>query len=212
MDFNQVVLWAGGPVVAYLIGSIPFGLILARIFAATDLRRIGSGNIGATNARRAGGWGLGIATLACDMLKGAVPVYLAVLLMAGKGRTMVEVYACIAALAAFLGHLYPVYLRFKTGGKGVATAAGCFAVLSPPSLAVAFIFFLAVAVVLNRVSAASLAAAVVLPMGAVWAEPSWIPVGCAMIMSAIIILRHRDNIFRLASGTEPVIWRKKRKK
>ncbi len=209
INSNPVSLWADGLVFAYLLGAIPFGLILSRIFASKDLRQIGSGNIGATNAWRAGGWGLGIATLACDILKGAVPVYLAGLLMAEKGDTAAQGYAALTALAAFSGHLFPVYLGFKTGGKGVATAAGCFAVLSPFGLAVAFMVFLAAAVGLKRVSAGSLAAAVALPMGTVWAEPSWIPVGCAMIMSAVIILRHHDNISRILAGIEPKIWGKR---
>ena len=101
---------------AYLIGSIPFGLIFAKLFKSVDLRRIGSGNIGATNARRAGGWGLGLATLAGDALKGAIPVFIAAAVF-WKSEFQ-DIWVVLTALSAFFGHLFPVYLKFKTGAKG----------------------------------------------------------------------------------------------
>ena len=197
---------------AYLAGSIPSGLVLVKIFKSVDLRQIGSGNIGATNARRAGGWALGLATLACDVLKGAGPVYLTGFIMADAGGGTREIWGALVAIIAFSGHLFPLYLKFKTGGKGVATAAGGIGVLSPVGLVTALAAFILVAGVSNRVSAGSLAAAVMLPAGVFLADRSLILTGCALIISLLIIIRHKDNIKRLISGTEPTIWGGKKNK
>ncbi|MDO9264156.1 MAG: glycerol-3-phosphate 1-O-acyltransferase PlsY [Desulfosalsimonadaceae bacterium] len=194
---------------AYLLGSIPFGLVLAKVFKSVDLRKIGSGNIGATNARRAGGWGLGIATLACDALKGVIPVAIAGMMNAGTDALTGEIWMAATAVCAVAGHLFPVYLKFKTGGKGVATAAGCFAVISPLALSLSLAVFFLVARISNRVSAGSIAAAASLPPGVLWATRSFVMAGCALIISGAIIVRHRDNIKRLRKGSEPPIWGKK---
>ncbi len=190
---------------AYLLGSIPFGLVFAKIFTSQDLRKIGSGNIGATNAKRAGGWGLGLATLACDVLKGAIPVLIALAISSGNENELKEVGMALTAISTFCGHLFPVYLKFKTGGKGVATAAGCFAVISPIALTISIAAFLITAVISNRVSAGSLAAATMLPISVLWLNPSPATFGCALIISLAIIFRHKDNIKRLFDGTEPTI-------
>jgi len=194
---------------AYFLGSIPFGLVLAKTFKSVDLRKIGSGNIGATNARRAGGWGLGVATLACDVLKGAIPVGVAGLQNSGNQDFNGEIWLAATAICAVSGHLFPVYLKFKTGGKGVATAAGCFAVISPPALIASLLVFLAAVGLSRRVSAGSLAAAASLPFGVFWTTHSVILAGCALIISGAIIFRHRENIKRLRDGTEPPMWGEK---
>lgn len=187
---------------AYLLGSVPWGLVLAQIFASVDLRRIGSGNIGATNARRAGGWRLGIATLLADGLKGAVPVCVALVIFPHNSR-FGQAAIVLTALAAFFGHLFPIYLKFKTGGKGVATAAGCFVVLSPVALLIALAVFAAVTAITRRVSAGSLASAVTLPIAVFsFGYPS-MTTACALIVAVSIIIRHRENIRRLKAGTEP---------
>jgi glycerol-3-phosphate acyltransferase PlsY len=190
---------------AYLIGSIPFGLVFTKIFTSQDLRKIGSGNIGATNAKRAGGWSLGLATLACDVLKGTIPVLIASAVSSGNANGLKEVWVALTALSAFCGHLFPVYLKFKTGGKGVATAGGCFAVISPIALAISIAAFLIAAVISNRVSAGSLAAATTLPISVFWLNPSPATFGCTLLISIAIIFRHKDNIKRLIAGTEPTI-------
>jgi glycerol-3-phosphate acyltransferase PlsY len=192
---------------AYLLGSVPFGLVFARLFTKQDLRRIGSGNIGATNALRAGGWRLGLATLAGDVSKGAIPVFLALFLHPGNEPGGPDLWMALAATCAFFGHLFPVYLRFSTGGKGVATAAGCFAIMSPVAIVISLGAFLAVAGVSRRVSAGSLAAAALLPVAVFWVNGSLILSGCALVISMMIIFRHRDNILRLLAGTEPKIGR-----
>jgi acyl phosphate:glycerol-3-phosphate acyltransferase len=190
---------------AYLLGSIPFGLILVKLFKSTDIRQTGSGNIGATNVRRAAGWGLGIVTLVCDALKGAIPVYIAGHL-AGASIACNDIWISLTALAAFCGHLFPVYLKFKTGGKGVATAAGCFAILSWPALAIALLVFIMATGLSKRVSLGSLCAAAVLPLGVMWAQRSIVFTGCALIISALVLYRHQENIQRLMAGTEPPLW------
>lgn len=187
---------------AYLLGAVPFGLILVKTLKGTDLRQIGSGNIGATNARRAGGWPLGLATLCLDVLKGALPVYLAGAIFSAAA---VPLAMGLTALGACCGHLFPIYLKFKTGGKGVATAAGCFAVISPVSLSIAFAVFMLLAVLSKRVSIGSMAAAVSLPIAVMLVENAWLITGSAAVIALLIILRHKDNIQRLQAGTEPTI-------
>jgi len=194
------------PVFAYLLGSIPWGIVLTRLFTSVDIRHEGSGNIGATNVLRIAGPTLGVLTLVGDMLKGAIPVWLVVVLAAPNGLWG-EIYISLVALAAFSGHLYPVYMRFEKGGKGVATAAGCFAVISPMAFVVLILVFIMSVCWLNRVAVASLVAAAVLPV-AVWkATESGILTGCAVVTAILIYFRHIDNIKRLLNGTEPVIWK-----
>jgi glycerol-3-phosphate acyltransferase PlsY len=140
------------------------------------------------------------------MLKGAIPVWIAVVL-ATPNSLWGEIYISLVALSAFSGHLYPVYMRFEKGGKGVATAAGCFAVISPMAFMVLILVFIMFVCWLNRVAVASLVAAAVLPV-AVWkATGSGILTGCAVVTAILIYFRHIDNIKRLLNGTEPVIWK-----
>lgn len=204
MDIFQIIK-LGLPVVgAYLLGSVPFGLIIAKKFASVDIRAEGSGNIGATNVRRVAGTAPGFLTFACDFLKGAIPVYIAALLTENKG-SCAELYLSVTAIAAFWGHLYPVFLKFKGGGKGVATAGGCFLVISPLSFLAAIILFSLVVYFYRRVSAGSLAASAILPFAA-WASTSSVYyIFCAVIITAFIFFRHRENIKRLLSGIEPEI-------
>jgi glycerol-3-phosphate acyltransferase PlsY len=193
------------PVFAYALGSIPWGIVLTRLFTSVDIRREGSGNIGATNVGRIAGPTLGVLTLIGDMLKGAIPVWIAGVLTT-PNSLWGEIYIAVVSLAAFSGHLYPVYMRFKKGGKGVATAAGCFAVISPVAFVVVTLVFILFVCWLNMVAVASLAAAAVLPV-AVWQSTgSGVLTGCAVITAILIYFRHKDNIKRLLKGTEPKIW------
>ena len=194
------------PVFAYMLGSIPCGIVLTRLFTSVDIRREGSGNIGATNVGRIAGPTLGVLTLIGDMLKGAIPVWIAGVLTT-PNSLWGEVYISVVSLAAFSGHLYPVYMRFKKGGKGVATAAGCFAVISPAAFVVATLVFILFVCWLNIVAVASLAAAAILPV-AIWQlTGSGVLTGCAVVTAIIIYFRHKDNIKRLFKGTEPKIWK-----
>ena len=196
------IITAGLTLFAYLLGSISWGLILTRLYSSADITKEGSGNIGATNVSRVAGPALGLLTLAGDFLKGAVPVYLAVML-AGHQQSTADIVPSIVGLAAFGGHLFPVYSGFKSGGKGVATAAGCFAVLSAPACLGALAVFVVVVVASRRVSAGSLAAALTLPIAAWIFKNSWEIAACAAVMAVFIFIRHTDNIKRLLSGTEP---------
>lgn len=194
------------PIFSYLLGSIPWGIIFTRLFTPINIREVGSGNIGATNVARMAGPGLGVLTLSGDILKGAFPVWLAVS-MATPNEVWGDLYTALVAFAAFMGHLYPVYMKFKNGGKGVATAAGCFGVISPIALVILILVFILFVCWSNRVSLASLAAAAVLPV-AIWkATGSKVMLGCAVVTTIFIYFRHVDNIKRLISGKEPAIWK-----
>ena len=172
-------------IISYLLGSIPFGYLLVRIFRGQDVRQTGSGNIGATNVARTGSKGLAIATLLLDALKGYVAVVLPFWLASHfalrvpdtttAAMQLLDPHAgyCLAALAALfaiLGHMFPVWLRFK-GGKGVATALGAFTALAPRAILVALVVFVVVVALTRYVSLGSILAAVVFPFAAWWLNP-----------------------------------------
>jgi len=207
----KLIFLIGLPILAYLLGSVPWGLVLTRMFTTVDIRRQGSGNIGATNVRRLAGTPLGLLTLAGDLLKGAAPVYLAAN-VTGLDPIQQAFFVSVAALAAFAGHLFPLYLKLKGGGKGVATAAGCFLVISPMSVLAALIAFLLVLGWSGRVSAGSLSAATVLPAAVWWRLGSPVYCGCAALMAVMIVLRHWENIRRLLNGSEPAVNGKKKRR
>jgi glycerol-3-phosphate acyltransferase PlsY len=181
-------------VFAYLLGSIPVGVILGRI-KGVDPRKTGSGNIGATNVMRAAGKKLGVVTLILDAAKGFLPVVLATVLG-------VHVYViALVGLAAFLGHVFPVFLRFK-GGKGVATALGVYLAVSPVTILGAFVVFVIVAAIWRYVSLASMIGAMAVPIGLYLIGAPGAFVIMAVLITLVVILRHKDNITRLAKGTE----------
>ncbi len=181
---------------AYLIGAIPTGLLLTRLVGGGDIRNSGSGNIGATNVYRTVGRKLGALTLVGDALKGALPVLLAINLLGYDA-----LHAGAVAVAAFLGHCFPVYLGFK-GGKGVATALGVYLVLSPLAVLGAFLLFVGLVWKTRYISVGSISAAAAIPV-LVWFTTGSLPLLLAtLIISSIVILRHRTNIQRLFAGTE----------
>ncbi len=182
-------------VVAYLLGSIPTGYLMAA-WRGIDVRAAGSGNIGATNVARVVGKCQGILTLIADVAKGLIPVFAALQLGAAPAA------AGLVGTAAFLGHLYPVFLKFH-GGKGVATALGVFIGLAPLVTLVLIVIFAAVALTSRIVSLSSMAAALAAPV-ALWFFSYPPPViGLSALIAAMIILRHRGNLRRLLAGTEP---------
>ena len=191
-----LILWA---VIGYLLGSIPFGIVITRALGLGDLRKIGSGNIGATNVLRTGNKPAALATLLLDSGKGAIAVLLARAL-AGQDA------ALIAGAAAFLGHLYPVWLGFR-GGKGVATFLGTLLALAWPVGLAACGTWLVTAIV-TRIS--SLSALVAAASVAIWmwvfGQPQMIALG--IILAALIFWRHSANIQRILAGTEPKIGKK----
>ncbi len=204
MDSFEIIKFAGLVIGAYLLGSVPFGLILTKRFTSINIRTEGSGNIGATNVRRLAGTKLGLLTLAGDLLKGVLPVSLAGVITS-RETPFIELYISVVAVAVFFGHLYPVFLKFQGGGKGVATAAGCFFVISTWAFLAAITAFIIVTYSYRRVSAGSLTASAVLPFAVWFTAHSINYTSCAVIMSMFIFFRHRENIRRLISGTEPAI-------
>jgi glycerol-3-phosphate acyltransferase PlsY len=189
--------------VAYLLGSIPFGLILVRVVRGEDVRQTGSGNIGATNVARSGGAALGITTLVLDALKGYLAVAIAEMMSRRSGRDF-EFAAAIAALCAILGHVFPIWLKFR-GGKGVATAVGAFVGLAPRAVLVVFAVFLVIVLIFRYVSLGSVIASALFPVLVFFLyRGRSSPAGLAVMLSAslLIILKHKANIRRLLNGTE----------
>ncbi len=191
---------------SYLLGSIPFGYILVRVFQGIDVRSIGSGNIGATNVARTGGKGLAIATLVLDIIKGWLPVFL-VLTVPGihaSGPAQLHTLATFAALVAVLGHMFPVWLGFK-GGKGVATGLGAFLAIAPKAALIAVALFLAIVVFTRYVSLGSILGAATFPAALWWLERKEFPapaLAMCVAVALLVILRHHQNIGRLLAGTE----------
>ena len=196
---------------SYLLGSIPFGYLLVRIFRGEDVRQTGSGNIGATNVARTGSKTLAIATLLLDALKG----YLAVAHvffwsihhpgnLPGLGLHSVYILAALAGFCAIVGHMFPVWLRFK-GGKGVATAVGSFLAIAPLAIVVVLAVFVAIVAVTRYVSLGSIVGAAAFPFAAWWLNPQTRSAYVMILISAsslLIIIRHKDNIRRLLAGNE----------
>jgi glycerol-3-phosphate acyltransferase PlsY len=202
LHIHSLIAGIGLTAFAYLMGSIPWGVVLTRSFTSVDVRRQGSGNIGATNVSRLAGLIWGLLTFAGDVLKGALPVYLASI-FAWRSPLINGYLPAVVALAAFFGHLYPVYMKFKDGGKGVATCAGCFVVLDPWACLAALLAFIVLIFIGRRVSIGSLAAALVLPIAVGFSVHSIPLAAAAVTMAVFIFIRHTDNIKRLIAGTEP---------
>jgi len=195
-------------VVAYLLGSIPFGLILMRVFRKQDIRQQGSGNIGATNVVRSGGKGLGAATFLLDALKGFLAAVFAVALARHQNmppfQAQMQNLVAIAAIAAILGHVFPIWLGFK-GGKGVATGFGVFLAIAPLSALVALLAFIAVLATTRYVSLASVVSALVFPLAALLRphEPlTPLMIAAVIVLPLVIVAKHHANIRRLLNGTE----------
>jgi glycerol-3-phosphate acyltransferase PlsY len=197
---------------AYLLGSIPTGYLLVRLFRKEDIRQTGSGNIGATNVLRSGGKGLGAATFLLDMLKGCSAVWLGALLGGLLlPHSPVRDAEALAALVAVLGHIFPVWLGFR-GGKGVATGFGVFLAATPLAALAAISVFFLVLLLSRYVSLASILGAASFPVFACFLDhhdrpPLFIAVEIAV--AAIIIVKHHQNIRRLIAGTESRIGRKR---
>ncbi|HKU73541.1 MAG TPA: glycerol-3-phosphate 1-O-acyltransferase PlsY [Pyrinomonadaceae bacterium] len=193
-------------IIAYLLGSIPFGYLIVRGKEGADVRETGSGGTGATNVSRRAGKAAGVFTLVLDALKGAVAVEWA-RVVAGPSLTAEWIVAA-AAIAVIVGHIFPVWLKFR-GGKGVATGVGVFLVLAPIALLCAGVLFVAIVIFTRYVSLGSMVAAATIPLF-VWLQTVFVvPVAdlrplltATIVGAALIIFAHRGNIGRLAHGTE----------
>ncbi len=182
-------------ILAFLIGSIPFGILFART-SGVDVRRSGSGNIGATNVGRTVGRRAGALTLACDLGKGVLAVALA------KWMGIPQGWVATVCLAAVLGHVYSPWLCFR-GGKGVATAAGAFLVAAPLATAISLVVFAAAVKLSRRISVGSILGVAVMPFSLYGAGASPQMTTAGAIVAALVIIRHRDNLKRLLAGSEP---------
>lgn len=180
---------------AYLVGSVPSGFILGKV-AGVDVRDAGSGNIGATNVARVLGKGRGLLTLVADTAKGFVPVYI------GQRLELNDAGLALVAIAVFLGHLYPVYLKFH-GGKGVATAFGSLLALAPLATTVMILAFALAVFCSRKVSLGSISAALAAPVSLWVFSYSVELIAMSAFLGAMVILRHLENINRLLAGTEP---------
>ncbi len=186
-----------GLILAYLLGSIPFGYLLVRWTTGRDVRAAGSGNIGATNVFRTTGRGIGLLTLFLDALKAYVAVLVVARLTGGS-----EIWTSAAAVAVLLGHVFPVFLHFQ-GGKAVASFAGAYLYLAPLALAAIFIVFVITVWRTKYISMGSVVCAITFPL-AVWiiVRPHWPLVVASILSSALVLWRHRANIQRLREGVE----------
>jgi glycerol-3-phosphate acyltransferase PlsY len=180
----------------YLLGSVPTGLILAKLFSKVDPRKIGSKNIGATNIFRTAGKSLGILTLIGDLLKGAIPVVIAI----QWGES--DLWIALSGLTPFLGHIFPIFLGFR-GGKGVATALGVYMMISPISVLIEFLIFAGIVWKWRFISLGSITCGTTIPiLIAFFRSDSQAYFIVSVIMAALILYRHQSNISRLLQGTE----------
>jgi len=206
---------------SFLLGSIPFGYLLVRIFRKQDIRRHGSGNIGATNVARTGSKGLAIATLLLDALKGYTAVafahWVAARVTDSSGayatgeklppETIIMLMA-LAGLCAILGHMFTPWLGFE-GGKGVATAVGAFAGIAPRAVLVSLALFIVIVAITRFVSLGSILGAIAFPIACWWMAPIMrdpVTISLVAISSLLIVLRHRANIKRLLARSESRLW------
>jgi glycerol-3-phosphate acyltransferase PlsY len=192
---EAILAFAGG----YLLGSIPFAFVITKLFGLGDIRQVGSGNVGATNVLRTGNRWAAALTLLGDVGKGVVAVLLA--------KQFGDVAAMSAALGAFVGHIFPVWLNFK-GGKGIATCAGIIAALNWPVALMGLATWLVVAFATRISSLSALVAAIATPIYMAVFAP-WAYALGSVVLAALIFITHRDNIRRLLRGEEPRIGEKK---
>jgi glycerol-3-phosphate acyltransferase PlsY len=179
---------------AYLVGSIPVGVLLARL-KGKDPRKTGSGNIGATNVMRSAGKILGILTLVGDVLKGFIPTFIAMRL------GVPEFVIALVGLAVFSGHLFPVFLKFK-GGKGVATGAGVFLAINYPVILISVVIFVVVFLIWKYVSLGSLVGTAIIPLSFTLLKAPLEYILLSLLLACCVFIKHKDNIKRLLAGTE----------
>ncbi len=190
------IIWIG---ISYLVGSIPIGLLIAKSLKDIDLRSVGSGNIGATNVARTCGLKYGIYTLILDILKGIIPVLIALMISHNS------IFISIVALSVILGHMYSVFLDLS-GGKGVATTLGVYLILNPVATIISVVIMLIIILGCGYVSLGSIAFAIIMPLFMIF-QKGFIYFVFSLIVMVLIINKHRDNIVRVIKGQENT-WKK----
>lgn len=211
MPFDGAALWGIGGLASYLLGAVPFGLVAGLALKGVDIRERGSRNIGATNALRVLGRPIGMAVHALDIAKGFVPSFLFARLFAGGDAAAVPALGIAYGSAAILGHVFPVYLKFR-GGKGMATSLGAFLGLAWLPTLIGAAAWLAIKTATRYVSAASIASVAIIPLAMAFApDPAnaWARTWCraeliafGAVVGLLVIVRHKSNIVRLIQGTE----------
>jgi glycerol-3-phosphate acyltransferase PlsY len=203
-----LVFWNNMPVglfialFGYLLGSVPTGLLLTKLFSKGDPRHAGSQNIGATNIYRTAGKKLGILTLAGDVLKGVIPIGIAMRFVGEQWGLPADVWIAVAGLSPIVGHIFPIFLGFK-GGKGVATALGIYLPISPIAVLIEVFIFAGIVWRCRFVSLGSIACAITIPiLIAFFRSDSQAYFVLSVIIAALVIYRHQSNISRLLQGTE----------
>lgn len=200
---NAIASFAVWGLFSYLLGAIPFGYLFSRL-KGVDVRKVGSGNIGATNVFRSVGKGWGILTFACDVLKGFIPAYVFPMLSENVfSFSGGPIFSVLCAVLAIAGHIWPVYLRFK-GGKGIATSTGALLGIAPSSVGIGLLIWALVFGITRYVSMASISAAVVVAVSAwfFYIKAGFLVPVVLTFLGAVAIWRHKENIQRLLKGTE----------
>jgi acyl phosphate:glycerol-3-phosphate acyltransferase len=185
----------------YLLGSVPTGVVLTRLFSKTDPRKSGSKNIGATNIYRTSGKLLGILTLAGDMLKGVIPIWMAILWAQHDLWGVPHLWIAVAGLSPMVGHIFPIFLGFR-GGKGVATALGVYLVISPVAVLIESLFFILIVWKWRIISLGSILCAITIPVFIALFRNEQAYFILSVIIAGLILYRHQSNIARLIQGTE----------
>jgi acyl phosphate:glycerol-3-phosphate acyltransferase len=185
----------------YLLGSVPTGIVLTRLFSGVDPRKTGSKNIGATNIYRTAGKTLGVFTLLGDLLKGAIPIWMAIMWSQHDLWGIPDLWIAIVGLSPILGHIFPIFLGFK-GGKGVATALGTYLVISPSSVLIEALLFVLIVWKWRIIALGSIICAITIPILIAIFRGEWIYILLSVIIAALILFRHQSNIARLLQGTE----------
>jgi acyl phosphate:glycerol-3-phosphate acyltransferase len=185
----------------YLLGSVPSGIVLTRLFSRVDPRKMGSKNIGATNIYRTAGKTLGVLTLIGDVLKGAIPIWMAMMWSQHDLWGIPELWIAIVGLSPIVGHIFPIFLGFK-GGKGVATALGTYLVISPTSVLIEALVFVLIVWKWRIIALGSITCAITIPILIATFRGERIYILLSVIIAALILYRHQSNIARLFHGTE----------
>lgn len=204
----NILLIVIGMVLSYLLGAIPSAYIITKLIAGKDIRKIGSGNVGATNALRTLGKLPGIIVLCVDILKGLAAVTIIALLISTKIDMPIEILKALFGLMAVLGHVFNVFLKFN-GGKGVATSAGVMLGVAPVSLLIAAILFIIIVITTKYVSFASMVSSIMIPFFLLWAKAHYSYVVLGALLCVIIVSKHKSNIKRLLCGRERKVFEKK---